>query len=191
MQQLSARTFYGKRRPAVPQTVVGPAHPAISEDDDSENEDNDMEDPDFIPPSHDLDTPDPSENGPSAKRRCVRLTVEVLKDEDYDEDDKDNVYDHNNRYEDQPAPQAKTKKKSTARLTTWKMVDLNNHQQSPPDFVGTPFEYFSRYFSPQVIKHITYQTNLYATQKNVNTTFTTTEDEMVKFVAILMYMGIC
>ncbi|XP_070814262.1 piggyBac transposable element-derived protein 3-like [Chaetodon trifascialis] len=106
-------------------------------------------------------------------------------------------HDHkNNRYEDddQPAPQAKrpTKEKtSTARLTTWKMVDLNNpalpeYQHSPPDFVGTPFEYFSRYFSPQVIRHITYQTNLYATQKDV----TTTEDEMLNFVAILIYMGI-
>ncbi|RXN14547.1 piggyBac transposable element-derived 3-like protein [Labeo rohita] len=45
-------------------------------------------------------------------------------------------------------------------------------------------------FSPQVIKHITYQTNLYATQKDVNTTFTTTEDKMRNFVAILLYMGI-
>uniref|UniRef100_A0A672GR58 PiggyBac transposable element-derived protein domain-containing protein n=1 Tax=Salarias fasciatus TaxID=181472 RepID=A0A672GR58_SALFA len=145
---------------------VVPAHPAISEDEESDSGDNDIEDPDFIPPSHDLDTSDLSDSGPS--------------------DD------------DQPAPQAKRptqEKKSTARLTTWKMVDLNNpplpeYQHSPPDFVGTPFEYFSRYFSPEVIKHITYQTNLYATQKDVNTTFTTTEDEMLNFLAILIYMGI-
>uniref|UniRef100_A0A672I0K1 PiggyBac transposable element-derived protein domain-containing protein n=1 Tax=Salarias fasciatus TaxID=181472 RepID=A0A672I0K1_SALFA len=136
------------------------------EDEESDSGDNDIEDPDFIPPSHDLDTSDLSDSGPS--------------------DD------------DQPAPQAKRptqEKKSTARLTTWKMVDLNNpplpeYQHSPPDFVGTPFEYFSRYFSPEVIKHITYQTNLYATQKDVNTTFTTTEDEMLNFLAILIYMGI-
>lgn len=31
---------------------------------------------------------------------------------------------------------------------------------------------------------------MYATQKDVNTTFTTTEDEMRNFVAILLYMGI-
>lgn len=30
---------------------------------------------------------------------------------------------------------------------------------------------------------------MYVTQKNVNTTFTTTEDEMMTFVAILLYMG--
>uniref|UniRef100_A0A672GPT1 PiggyBac transposable element-derived protein domain-containing protein n=1 Tax=Salarias fasciatus TaxID=181472 RepID=A0A672GPT1_SALFA len=143
-----------------------PAHPAISEDEESDSGDNDIEDPDFIPPSHDLDTSDLSDSGPS-----------------------DDLHDHNsNRHEDddQPAPQAKRptqEKKSTARLTTWKM-------HSPPDFVGTPFEYFSRYFSPEVIKHITYQTNLYATQKDVNTTFTTTEDEMLNFLAILIYMGI-
>ncbi|KAL1250766.1 hypothetical protein QQF64_018562 [Cirrhinus molitorella] len=47
-----------------------------------------------------------------------------------------------------------------------------------------------KYFSPQVIKHITYQTNLNATQKDINTTFTTTEEEMRNFVAILLYMGI-
>ncbi|XP_061587448.1 uncharacterized protein LOC133452244 [Cololabis saira] len=58
------------------------------------------------------------------------------------------------------------------------------------DLIATPFTYFSRYFSPQVIEHITYQTNLYATQMDVNTTFTTTEDEVMKFVAILIYMGI-
>ncbi|GLD46317.1 piggyBac transposable element-derived protein 3-like protein [Lates japonicus] len=154
--------------------VVVPAHPAISEDDDIET----------------FDTPDLSEEDPSVKQRCVQPTVEVLEDEDNDHDGKDNIYDHNNnRYEDndQPAPQAKrpTKEKtSTARLTTWKMVDLNNpalpeYQHSSPDFVGTHFEYFSRYFSPQVIKHITYQTTLYATQKDINTTFTTTEDEML------------
>uniref|UniRef100_A0A672GUR1 PiggyBac transposable element-derived protein domain-containing protein n=1 Tax=Salarias fasciatus TaxID=181472 RepID=A0A672GUR1_SALFA len=166
-------------------------------DEESDSGDNDIEDPDFIPPSHDLDTSDLSDSGPSGKRRCVRPTVEVLEDED----DEDDLHDHNsNRHEDddQPAPQAKRptqEKKSTARLTTWKMVDLNNpplpeYQHSPPDFVGTPFEYFSRYFSPEVIKHITYQTNLYATQKDVNTTFTTTEDEMLNFLAILIYMGI-
>ncbi|XP_029946701.1 piggyBac transposable element-derived protein 3-like [Salarias fasciatus] len=197
MGHLSAQYFYGKRRLSVPQTVVVPAHPAISEDEESDSGDNDIEDPDFIPPSHDLDTSDLSDSGPSGKRRCVRPTVEVLEDED----DEDDLHDHNsNRHEDddQPAPQAKRptqEKKSTARLTTWKMVDLNNpplpeYQHSPPDFVGTPFEYFSRYFSPEVIKHITYQTNLYATQKDVNTTFTTTEDEMLNFLAILIYMGI-
>ncbi|XP_058627599.1 piggyBac transposable element-derived protein 3-like [Onychostoma macrolepis] len=78
---------------------------------------------------------------------------------------------------------------------THKKVDLDNqalhvYQHVPPDFIETPYAYFSKYFSPRVIKHIAYQTNLYATQKDVNTTFTTTEDEVRNFVAILLYMGI-
>ncbi|KAJ8372586.1 hypothetical protein AAFF_G00281300 [Aldrovandia affinis] len=109
---LSTLTFYGKK-----QSVVVPAHPAISDDEGSEVEDNDVA---VIPLTHNLDTPGPSDMGPSAKRKC----------------------------------------------------------------------YFSRYFSPQVIEHITYQTNLYATQMDVNTTFTTTEDEVMTFVAILICMGI-
>ncbi|KAJ8372398.1 hypothetical protein AAFF_G00289730 [Aldrovandia affinis] len=126
---LSTLTFYGKK-----QSVVVPAHPAISDDEGSKVEDDDVADP--------------------TKQR-----------------------------------------KPAARPTTWKKADLNNpalpeYQHSPPDFVDTPFQYFSRYFSPQVIEHIMYQTNLYATQMDVNTTFNTTEDEVMTFVAILIYMGI-
>ncbi|KAF3854125.1 hypothetical protein F7725_014813 [Dissostichus mawsoni] len=39
-------------------------------------------------------------------------------------------------------------------------------------------------------RHITYQTNLYTTQKDINTTFTTNEKERMTFLTILMYMGI-
>ncbi|XP_051957445.1 piggyBac transposable element-derived protein 3-like [Xyrauchen texanus] len=183
VQQLSTQLFYGKRA-----TVV-PAHPSISDDEGSEEEDDDVADPDFLPPTHNLDTPGPSDIGPSAKRKCVQPALEVLEEDDDDDDDDD---------DGEPAPQAKRqtkKEKPAARLTTWRKADLDNpalpeYQHCPPDFIDTPFQYFSRYFSPQIIKHITYQTNLYATQKNINTTFTTTEDEMMNFVAILMYMGI-
>lgn len=54
----------------------------------------------------------------------------------------------------------------------------------------SPHQYFSWYFSPHVMEYITYQTNLYASQKDINTTFTTGVDEMMNFVAILTYMGI-
>ncbi len=108
--------------------------------------------------------------------KCVWAAVEELEDED------------------QPAPQAKgpTKKGTPeSRLTTWKKDDLDNqalpeYQHVPPDFIKTPYTYFSKYFSPRVIKHVTYQTNLYATQKDVNTT----TKEVRNFVAILLYMGI-
>ncbi|KAL1250768.1 hypothetical protein QQF64_018564 [Cirrhinus molitorella] len=76
-------------------------------------------------------------------------------------------------------------------MTTMRMKTSQHHNTFPPlNYIETPYNYFSRYFSPQVIKHITYQTNLNATQKDINTTFTTTEEEMRNFVAILLYMGI-
>lgn len=86
-------------------------------------------------------------------------------------------------------------RKQAPRRTSWKKVDVDKptlpeYQHHPPDFVATPFEYFSKYFSPHVINHITYQTNLYATQNDVNTTFVTTENEIMNFVAVLIYMGI-
>ena len=39
-------------------------------------------------------------------------------------------------------------------------------------------------------KHIRYQTNLYATQKDVNSTFCTTENEVMNFIGALIYLGI-
>ncbi|XP_062372032.1 piggyBac transposable element-derived protein 3-like [Sardina pilchardus] len=171
---LTARLFYGKR-----DTIV-PIDPAISDDDDSsEEEENDVADPDFLPSTQNLDI-----DGPSAKRQRKQLAVEVLEDEDLDAPG--------------PAPTAKrptSKKKPAARRTLWRKVDLDNpplpeYQHIPPDFIQSPFDYFRRYFSDEVISHITYQTNLYATQMDINTTFATTEDEIMNFVAILMYMGI-
>ncbi|KAI3366108.1 hypothetical protein L3Q82_009927 [Scortum barcoo] len=185
--QLSARLFYGKR-----ETVVVPVDPAISDDAGSEEEDDAVMDPDFIPHTCNMDTPGPSNGSSSAKRRCMRSAVEVIEDNtdtnNSDEDDSDE--DTNDK--GQPEPK---KRRQVARLTTWKKADLDNpalpeYQHSPPDFVQTPFDYFCRYFSPQVFAHIAYQTNLYATQKDINTTFTTTEEEIMDFVAIMMYMGI-
>uniref|UniRef100_A0A4W6C6T3 PiggyBac transposable element-derived protein domain-containing protein n=1 Tax=Lates calcarifer TaxID=8187 RepID=A0A4W6C6T3_LATCA len=75
--------------------------------------------------------------------------------------------------------------------TTWHKVDLNNtalpeYQHSAPDYIDMPFQYFIRYFDAQIISHITYQTNLYAAQKDINTTFSTNENEIMTFLAILM-----
>ena len=41
-----------------------------------------------------------------------------------------------------------------------------------------------------MLEHITHQTNLYARQKSIVTSFTTTKDEIVQFLGILMFMGI-
>lgn len=181
--QLSARLFYSKRN-----TFVVPVNPAISEDEDSEGDD-DVVDPDFIPPTCNLVSTGPSKESSSGKKR-LRPAVEVVQ---HDSDEDDGEEDDSDEDKDQPHP-AKRRRRA-AGLIIWKAADLDNpplpeYQHSPPDFVQTPFQYFSRYFSPEIIKHITYQTNLYATQKDVNTTFTTTEEEILNFVAILIYMGI-
>ena len=51
-------------------------------------------------------------------------------------------------------------------------------------------EYFSELFTDDVIEDIVFQTNLYATQNDVNTTFNVSMSEMKKFIGILIYMGI-
>ncbi|XP_034041964.1 piggyBac transposable element-derived protein 3-like [Thalassophryne amazonica] len=183
--------FYEKRR----ETVVMPAHPAISDDDEKE-EDDEVADPDYVPLTHNQDFPGPNDTGPCAKKKCIQPPVEVLQDsgsdsfsEDRDGDDDDNV---------QQAPQAQKQSKSSksaARPTTWHKVDLNNtalpeYQHIPPEYIDMPFQYFRRYFDAQMISHITYQTNLYAAQKDMNTTFTTNENEVMTFLAILIYMGV-
>lgn len=165
-----------------------PAHPAISDDEDED----DVTDPDFVPLDHNQGIPRSSDMVPSAKRKRLQCAVEVLQDSDCknsgDDDD----------YIGQPGPKAKRSSKSSksaARPTTWHKVDLNNpplpeYMHPLPDIIQTPLQYFTRYFHAQVIRHITYQTNLYAAQKNINTTFTTNEDEIMTFLAILIYMGV-
>ncbi len=106
----------------MPQTVVVPAHPVISDDEGSKEQDKDVADPTFIPPCHNLDNPGPSKKGPSVKR-CVQPTMEALEDND-DDNDKHNINDKDED-EDQPATQAKRpikKRKPTGRLTIWKKV---------------------------------------------------------------------
>ena len=59
-----------------------------------------------------------------------------------------------------------------------------------PSHVESPFQYFWSVFPNDVIEHITYQTNLYARQKNIATKFSTTNDEIVQFLGLLMFMGV-
>ncbi len=158
-------------------TAVVPADPAISDDEGSDEENNDVADPDFIPLTHECRVkwaPLPRGSVCGLQWRSLRTKTTTMR--------------RRRRRRIKTAPQAKgpTKKgKPASRLTTWKKVDLDNqalpkYQHVPPDFIETPYTYFSKYFSPRVNKHIAYQTNLYATQKYVNNTFTTTEDEVRK-----------
>jgi Sec7-like guanine-nucleotide exchange factor len=51
-------------------------------------------------------------------------------------------------------------------------------------------EYFSEVFTNELLDHIVFQTNLYVTQKDINTKFSITSDEMRKFLGINVIMGV-
>ena len=59
-----------------------------------------------------------------------------------------------------------------------------------PHALRTPFQYFQDMFTTDLLEDIVYQTNLYARQKNVNTTFQIEKHELMVFIGILLYMGI-
>lgn len=193
--------FYRKTRC---QKVVVPLDPNLSED-DSLNDDDDIGDPSYVPEAHDPDTPGPSDAPPCKRRRTVPVFEEI--DVEDEEEEVDDMGADHEVEDDEQQPQSKGKGKSKTtvkstpkstlhtRPTTWKKVDIKNppmpeYQHAPPLYVMSPQQYFCKFFTPQLIKHITYQTNLYATQKDIATTFTTTDDEIHTFIAILLYMGV-
>ena len=51
-------------------------------------------------------------------------------------------------------------------------------------------DYFFDLFTNELIDHIVFHTNLYAAQKDINTTFSVTSDEIKKFFGICVLMGI-
>ena len=46
-------------------------------------------------------------------------------------------------------------------------------------------------FPVEIVEDIVYQTNLYARQKNVNTKFSIDKHELMVFIGIVLYMGVC
>ena len=45
-------------------------------------------------------------------------------------------------------------------------------------------------FTSEIIEHIVYQNNLYAKQRDINTSFIINSNEIMNFIGILIYMGI-
>nr|XP_053647228.1 piggyBac transposable element-derived protein 2-like isoform X4 [Cherax quadricarinatus] len=77
----------------------------------------------------------------------------------------------------------------------WTRIDIQNdplpeYQHEQPLAVRCPYEYFTDFFTQDMIDNITYQTNLYAKQKNIHTTFATVSEEITRFIGILLFMGI-
>ncbi|KAK3885607.1 hypothetical protein Pcinc_010198 [Petrolisthes cinctipes] len=181
-------TLYGKSR-TQHKTLI-PVDPNISEDELFDVDDD--QDPDFVPISRE----------PLAKRRCaVLLFVEEDREEEEEdreaeeEEEEETTRKGKGRGKANAKPKRRPKSALQLRPTTWKKEDISNpplpsYNHQLPSYVESPQQYFNRFFTLQLIKHITYQTNLYATQKDVGTTFSTTEHEISNFVAILLYMGV-
>ena len=195
----SVSYFYGKKK-AVDVTIF-PEDPNESEDEqlaDEEHEDvdDDVVDPDYMPPDDDStmddsailedeDDPAPSTSiEPSPKRkkkgkkrgRKTGMVVEPRTDEEAEED-------------------AAELASAQLKLNWKKGVDISNPPiptmvHPTPGYILPPYDYFRMFFTKELVDHIVYQTNLYATQKNVSTNFSTTNQEMLHFIAILLYMGV-
>lgn len=93
-----------------------------------------------------------------------------------------------------PRKKARTSKK-LQRDHTWRKEDINH--PSLPDFchpapkcLRSPFQYFQDMFTMDLLEDIVYQTNLYARQQDVNTTFATNIHELMVFIGIVIYMGV-
>lgn len=54
----------------------------------------------------------------------------------------------------------------------------------------TPYKCFEYFLNDEIITHIVQQTNIYAAQKNIATTFTTNNLEMRQFIGILIFMSV-
>uniref|UniRef100_A0A672KYQ5 PiggyBac transposable element-derived protein 3-like n=2 Tax=Sinocyclocheilus grahami TaxID=75366 RepID=A0A672KYQ5_SINGR len=166
---MDCRSFYGRPRPtstAYSSISLLPADPCDSEVEDLSDPDD--ENYDHVPP--------PSEDlmPPPKKRRNRNRLVEVSTD----------LY----QTPSHPAKSRKTKK------TTGVKKDIPPFTVSEPVFmlpesVQSPFMYWKRLFTDQMIEHITEHTNQYSVQQT-GTSINTTVAEMEDFLSILLYMGV-
>lgn len=77
----------------------------------------------------------------------------------------------------------------------WKKEDvqcppLPEYVHPMPDLVQEPFQYFSCFFTEDVISHIVYQTNLYARQENLCSNFVLDDKELMVFIGLVIFMGV-
>ena len=94
-----------------------------------------------------------------------------------------------------PATKKARRPKKDIPPRTWKKEDISNpplpdFTHPAPDALRSPFEYFQDMFTRDLLEDIVYQTNLYARQKNVNTTFQIDMHELMVFIGIVLYMGV-
>ncbi|KAK3895095.1 hypothetical protein Pcinc_001190 [Petrolisthes cinctipes] len=107
-----------------------------------------------------------------------------MPEEDEDEDDEE---------EDKAPPGKKARQTGTPRV--WKK-DYISHPPLPeyhhpvPEFLQQPHEFFMRMLPIELLEDMVYQTNLYAHQKDVSTTFSIDIHDLMVFTGIVLYMGV-
>lgn len=95
----------------------------------------------------------------------------------------------------QPSQKSKRPKKEQPPRK-WKKEDVSNpplpqFNHPAPHALRAPIEYFQDLFTTDYLDDMVYQTNLYARQKNVNSPFQIDRHEMMVFIGIILYMGVC
>lgn len=95
--------------------------------------------------------------------------------------------------DDEPGTSADARRATTWRKRNIAEIDTewNGEEVDPMDFDDwTPLQYFRYFMDDDVMKHIVEQTNLYAVQKDVNTSFRTTEMDLRRYLGINILSGI-
>ena len=94
-----------------------------------------------------------------------------------------------------PRPRKAKRPQKDVPRRVWRKEDIANaplpgFQHPAPYALRSPFEYFQDMFTTAFMEDVVYQTNLYAWQRNVNSTFQIDMHELMVFVGIILYMGV-
>ncbi|XP_069937583.1 piggyBac transposable element-derived protein 3-like [Cherax quadricarinatus] len=171
---INKKLFYGESSKATSKFVC------VWDDTDSDQDSDDMDfldsEDEFLPPDAEVSTDGEEEAAPPPKKKKLnkrkkRITMEEYPDEEVLQDDLASQVD-----------------------TQWKNEDIHNdplpkYEHEKPVEVRCAYDYFTDFFTQDMIDNITFQTNLYARQKDIHTTFQTDSEEMTRFIGILLYMG--
>lgn len=155
---------------------IAPLEPEGSDIEVDDPEDCDIRDPTFTP-DDDLDQDEAYEEPSTSRGRQGHKVSRVIPQAMPEEEEE---------------VQSSSKKSKNRH---WKKEDIQ-YEPLPdfihprPDFLRQPYEYFSLFFTSEVREHITYQSNLYSKQQDVTSNFNMSEEELLVFLGIIMYMGL-
>ena len=103
---------------------------------------------------------------------------------------------HEEEEEDDVAEEDVAKESENEEYRRWRKTErLPLQAHCMPQKVGEdnfgkePYEIFNLFFGPEIIQHITEQTNLYAVRDKNASNFHVTEEEIRKFLGLLLISG--